>query len=83
MICSSVRRFGGGAIITPAAPASIDARASERIAAKPGAETPTITCSFGARLMKRFATASASAASSFGASPRMPSTVTPSQPISV
>ena len=32
-----MRRCGGGAIITPAAPASIDARASERIAANPGA----------------------------------------------
>jgi hypothetical protein len=32
---------GGGAIITPAAPASITARVSEPMAAKPGAETPT------------------------------------------
>src|SRR5579859_376993 len=46
MIWSSVRRFGGGAIITPAAPASIVAFASERIEAKPGAETPTMTCRF-------------------------------------
>ena len=66
--------------MTPAAPASIEAFASERIEAKPGAETPTITCMFFARLTKRTATCSASAASSFGASPRMPSTVTPSQP---
>mgnify|MGYP002714354737 CR=1 FL=1 len=56
---------------------------AQRIVAKPGAETPTITCSFLARLTKRSATCSASAASSFGASPRMPSTVTPSQPTSV
>ena len=67
----------------PAAPASIEAFASERMVAKPGAETPTITCSLFARLTKRIATCSASAASSFGASPRMPSTVTPSQPTSV
>ena len=60
MIWSSVRRVGGGAIITPAAPASIDLRANERIAAKPGAETPTMICRFFARLTKRVATASAS-----------------------
>ncbi|MGY4288066.1 hypothetical protein ACVWXO_007286 [Bradyrhizobium sp. LM2.7] len=77
-----MRSDGGGAIITPAAPASIEARASERMVAKPGAETPTITCIFLARLMNRTATCSASAASSLGASPRMPSTVTPSQPTS-
>ena len=82
MIWSSVRRRGGGAIMTPAAPASIEAFASERMVAKPGAETPTMTCMFLARLTKRIATCSASAASSFGASPRMPSTVTPSQPTS-
>ena len=82
MIWSSVRRCGGGAIMTPAAPASIDFSASERIEAKPGAETPTMICMFLARLTKRTATCSASAASSFGASPRMPSTVTPSQPTS-
>src|ERR1700688_2649734 len=82
MIWSSVRRYGGGAIMTPAAPASIEARGSERIDPKPGAETPTMTCMFLARLTKRTATCSASEASSFGASPKMPSTVTPSQPTS-
>ncbi len=82
VICSSVRRCGGGAIITPAAPASMEVRASERIAANPGAEMPTMICMFLARLTKRFATSSASEPSSFGASPKMPSTVTPSHPIS-
>ncbi len=56
MIWSSVRRCGGGAIMTPAAPASIDFSASERMVAKPGAETPTMICMVFARLMKRVAT---------------------------
>src|ERR1700748_3241401 len=64
MIWSSVRKLGGGAIITPAAPASIDAFASERIAAKPGAETPTMICMVLARLTKRIATCSVPAVSS-------------------
>src|ERR1019366_9176240 len=55
VICSSVRKCGGGAIITPAAPASMDARASELIAANPGAETPTMICMFFARFTKRLA----------------------------
>ena len=82
MIWSSVRRCGGGAIITPAAPASIDSRASERMAAKPGAETPTMICMVFARLTKRAATSLGLGGSSFGASPMMPSTVMPSQPTS-
>ena len=58
-IWSSVLSEDGGAIITPAAPASRAARASVRMAAKPGAETPTITGIF-ARRMTWEATASAS-----------------------
>ena len=47
----------GGAIITPAAPASITPRARLRMAAKPGAETPTTTGLLPARLMMRDAIA--------------------------
>jgi hypothetical protein len=77
-----VRSVFGGAIITPAAPASMEARARPRIAAKPGAETPTITGSPSARRTKRVATSSASAPSSLGASPMTPSTVMPVEPTS-
>ena len=71
----------GGAIITPAAPSAIDSRASVRIAANPGAVTPTITGVEPKAWMKRLATARLSAASSFGASPSWPSTVTPVEPV--
>ena len=82
MICSSVRNEGTGAIITPAAPASMTLRASERMAAKPGAETPTMIGAPAARLIMRVAMSRASWGSSLGASPMMPSTVTPVQPVS-
>ena len=52
------------------------------MAAKPGAETPTSTSREPARRMQRSAKATASACSSFGASPMMPSTVMPVAPIS-
>ena len=70
-----------GVIMTPAAPASMAERASARMAAKPGALTPTTT-GRPARRITRAATSSASPASSFGASPMMPSTVMPVQPTS-
>ena len=57
-------------------------RASERIAAKPGADTPTMIGAEPARLIIRAATSSASCGSSLGASPMMPSTVMPVQPVS-
>ena len=57
-------------------------RASERMAAKPGAETPTMMGAALARLITREAISSASWGSSLGASPMMPSTVMPVQPAS-
>jgi hypothetical protein len=50
------------------------------VAAKPGAETPTMKGSFGARAIQRDANTIASSWSSFGASPMMPRMVTPSAP---
>ncbi|GAV36414.1 hypothetical protein ROTAS13_04101 [Roseomonas sp. TAS13] len=79
-IWSSVRSDGTGAIITPAAPLSITARLRERMAAKPGADTPTMTGSPAMPFTKRAAMSSDSSGSSFGASPMMPSTVTPVAP---
>ena len=80
MIWSSVFRPAPGAIITPAAPMSITLRDSERMAAKPGAETPTMMGLPAARLITRAASASASSASSLGASPSTPRMVKPLQP---
>jgi len=71
----------GGAIMTPAAPASIDAAVSLRMDANPGAETPTTT---GSRVRPRtLATMDAdSSASSLGASPICPRIVRPVTPVS-
>ncbi|MNL62026.1 hypothetical protein D3C87_1860070 [compost metagenome] len=60
---------------------SIELRASERIAAKPGAETPTMTGTL-ARSTTRLMIARLSSASSFGASPMIPRMVMPVQPLS-
>ena len=81
-VASSVRSVLGGAIITPAAPAAMDDSAKARMAAKPGADTPTTTGRAPARRMKRAARAADSEASSFGASPMTPSTVRPVAPTS-
>ena len=70
---------GGGAIMTPAAPPSMTPRARERMAAKPGAETPTMIGT-PARRTTWFEIARASAGSSFGASPMMPRMVRPVTP---
>src|SRR5260221_8830379 len=76
---SSVRSVFGGAIITPAAPAAIASCVSARIAAKPGADTPTTTGTL-ARLMTRCTMSTDSLCSIFGASPSWPSTVIPLTP---
>ena len=71
----------GGAIITPAAPASIASCASARIAAKPGAETPTTTGTR-TRAVTRRTIATDSSCVILGASPSCPSTVMPVTPAS-
>ena len=80
-MASSVRKAPPGATITPEAPSSITARASSRIAAKPGLETPTTTGTRPAtRLTTCFENATDSATDSFGASPIMPRMVSPVAP---
>ena len=79
-IWSSVRSVPGGAIITPAAPASMAPRASARMAAKPGDDTPTMMGILPERFTTRRAKAMASAVSSLGASPMMPRMVRPVAP---
>ena len=76
-----MRSVFGGAIITPAAPALITSCVNARIAAKPGAETPTTTGSDGARRIIRLAICTLSSWPSFGASPSWPSTVMPVEPM--
>ena len=76
-----MRRTAGGATITPAAPAAIDASDNSRMAAKPGLETPTTT---GTRPATRSSTRRTklidSLPDSFGASPMMPRMVRPVAP---
>ncbi len=74
-----MRSVLGGAIIPPAAPRAIASCVSARIAANPGAETPTTIGSF-ARAITRFTMPTDSACVIFGASPSWPSTVMPSTP---
>ena len=76
-----MRSVLGGAIITPAAPAAITSCVSARIAAKPGADTPTTIGSCRARDHAR-TMATDSSCVIFGASPSWPSTVMPSTPAS-
>jgi hypothetical protein len=70
----------GGATITPPAPASITSFASAPIEAKPGADAPTTTGNPFMRRTTCLVSATLSACVSFGASPMMPSTVTPVTP---
>ena len=65
--------------MTAAAPASATARVSDRIAAKPAAETPTMIGN-AVRRITRVAKPTASSASSFCASPMIPRMVIPSTP---
>ena len=76
---SSVRSVLGGAIMTPAAPRAITSCVSARMAANPGAETPT-TIGMPARSITRRTIATDSLCSIFGASPSWPSTVIPFTP---
>ena len=80
VVHSQARRLLIGAIITAAAPKSITLRESERMAAKPGADTPTMMGLPLARLITRAAICSASSASSLGASPSTPRMVKPLHP---
>ena len=66
--------------MTPAAPCAITSCVSARMAAKPGAETPTTTGSPLARRIIWRAAAMLSWCSSLGASPSWPSTVMPVAP---
>ena len=79
----SVATVDGGATITPAAPSPITLSASSRIGAKPGAETPATTGTRpSTRASTRLTILRDSSAVSFGASPIMPSTVSPVAPFS-
>jgi hypothetical protein len=70
----------GGATITPPAPASITSFTSAPIEAKPGDDAPTTTGRPFTRRTTCRVNATDSAWVSFGASPMMPSTVTPVMP---
>jgi hypothetical protein len=75
---SSPAMPGGGATITPAAPAAITSLASAARALTSRFETPTtIGTRCATRVSARRTTARDSSGVSFGASPMMPSSVTP------
>ena len=74
-----MRSVLGGAIITAEAPAAIASCVSARIAAKPGADTPTTTGTR-TRAVTRRTIATDSSCVILGASPSWPSTVMPVTP---